>query len=1092
MKRLLALLLLLAPAALAADVEGYVYTIDGTPIAKATVIAGAQRTATADDGHFTLTAPADSIVKLEVRADNLSPRTVYALAGDPPLTVTLTQDENDPERDMTMRTTAVAPPMRAGGRTPQTPASTKRDRVLTGVVRIGKRPLANVPVTITPIADYYVEPSTVIADEKGRYRVPVAAGRYVVAPSPELAPRLQSSHANQMVGASDSPFLADTTKAAETVVDLELVATPYIRGRVVDADGKPVPRADVLAVLAGRSPLEFFYQPIVRTLPDGTFAVLKPPFEERQPVEIVVTPPRHSATRAKEAATIKLSRFDAVTVRVTDREGKPLPHAAVAYAAAEEITVFDSGVLYMPHMRRRRVSANANGEATLHLTPGSYEFAATAPAYQPRSVAEAIKKSTAVPIALEEGHAIRGRVLRGEQPVAGVDVSIVGRAANVPRGERRTQTDASGAFLFEALPRGSYDLHFFKHDEMVDKMLTIEAPGNTDVQLPPVAVLRGRVIEAESGQPVPQFFLNIEPVAQDDERRSRGRGQRGQAGSDGLFTATVPVGTYRVTAGANGYLPSEPVEAQVTENGSAPVELRLSRGATITGRVTDEEGRPLAEAHLMVVGEIAELARSARPVMRTGMLSAQSAEDGTFTITGAETGPAQLIVRRTGYVLERKTIEIEPETRADVTLRRGLGLSGVVTLNGKPVAGANVGASTSAIGSDHQAATTDDRGRFTLEGLVPARYTIHASYNEHNAELPNVDVAQRRELTIELKGEARGIIYGTVTGIPRGGKVTRAHVFAQSSNHGAEGTIDATGNYRIENAPTGTVDVTADVQVASGSGSTARKRVEVGPGQTVRLDLDITPALTISGRVTQGSGQPVGRTHLAFMSEEHGFVSAMTREDGSYEIGLPSPGHYQIHVNVEGVNARNYQTVREFRGSETFDVHVAEQVVEGIVVDAETRQPVAHAVVSLIMRGGAKQMMVSGETVTDATGRFTLHSSGSGPHLIVASAPGYSQRSEPVTLGGSETIRARFELSTARELRVRVVDAKNGTPLEAHLVIADERGQLLPVRPARTPDGSEFIFSLAPGKYRITAVTQGYAQKSVEVSAPGAAVIPLE
>src|SRR5687767_5287633 len=55
----LLLILLAAPAALAVDVEGYVYTPDGTPVAKAAVTAGSHRATTSDDGHFKISAPAD-------------------------------------------------------------------------------------------------------------------------------------------------------------------------------------------------------------------------------------------------------------------------------------------------------------------------------------------------------------------------------------------------------------------------------------------------------------------------------------------------------------------------------------------------------------------------------------------------------------------------------------------------------------------------------------------------------------------------------------------------------------------------------------------------------------------------------------------------------------------------------------------------------------------------------------------------------------------------------------------------------------------------------------------------------------------------
>jgi Carboxypeptidase regulatory-like domain len=1087
----LLLLWLATPAALAVDVEGYVYTLDGVPVAKAAVTAGAQRTTTDDDGHFTVTAPAESIVAIEVSAEKLPPAKVLALAGDPPLTITLAaaQGEHTLVSAVPMPTSATRADRSV--RSPQTAET--RDRAITGVVRIGKKTLANAPVTISRISEHYTPPVTVTSDEKGRYRLSVAPGRYVISPGEGLAPRLRSASEGRMHTEPELPIV-DTSKSKESVADVELLAAPLLTGGVLGADEKPVARADVLVIMASRSPLEFFHQPIVRTRPDGRFAVPTPPFPETERVEIVVTPPRHSSTRSRafvlaqaKDTTITLPKFERVTVQVTDRERHPLSNATVTYAASDETVHFGVAahdVLLMPHLMRRRV---AGPSAELFLAAGEYDIAGAAPKHQPKTVTQRVVRATSLEIALEPGHAIRGRVHRGDDPVEGVQIMI--RGSHVPRGERGAVTDEKGAFSFDSLPRGTYTLAFFKAGEMIDKTLTVEAPADVDVDLPPTGILTGRVVDASTREPVREFFYMLEPAGEGDTRRTRGM-QRGETAADGTFTATVPAGTYRLTASATGFLPSEPIEVVVTAEGSAPVEIALGRGATISGRVTDEEGKPLGEAHVMIAGDAGEIARSSRNIRRSMPLNAQTGEDGTFILTGAETGPAQLIVRRAGFVTERRTIEIEPETRVDVALARGLSISGTVTLNGTPAPGVEVNASTSAVGSDYQGATTDERGRFTLEGLVAARYTVRASMEQHQAQIDNIDITQRRELTIELDGRGRGTIVGTVSGMPAAaGKLVRGNVFAQTAERGAEGVIEGDGTFRIENAPTGTVEVVAHVQTGTGGRSSARKRIEIAAGQTARVDLDLTPAIVVTGRVTHGN-RPIPRAQVAFANEEIGMASATTRDDGTYEIGLPGPGRYQIFANAEDVVSRHFQTVREIRGSETFDIRMVEQTVEGMVLDATTRQPIADAIVTLVPTGMSRN--VSAEAPTDANGRFTLTNTASGPHQLIASARGYAHRAIEVMAGTPDPIRATFELTPATELRIRIVDARTNTPLEAHITLADERGTFLPIRPARTPDGTEFVLSLAPGKYRLTAITPGYKETAMEITAPGRVVVGME
>ena len=44
----------------------------------------------------------------------------------------------------------------------------------------------------------------------------------------------------------------------------------------------------------------------------------------------------------------------------------------------------------------------------------------------------------------------------------------------------------------------------------------------------------------------------------------------------------------------------------------------------------------------------------------------------------------------------------------------------------------------------------------------------------------------------------------------------------------------------------------------------------------------------------------------------------------------------------------------------------------------------------------------------------------------------------------------------------------------------------------RSTDGTTYRFSLAPGKYKLTVVVQGYATRVVEVSAPGVVEVRME
>jgi hypothetical protein len=221
-------------------------------------------------------------------------------------------------------------------------------------------------------------------------------------------------------------------------------------------------------------------------------------------------------------------------------------------------------------------------------------------------------------------------------------------------------------------------------------------------------------------------------------------------------------------------------------------------------------------------------------------------------------------------------------------------------------------------------------------------------------------------------------------------------------------------------------------------------------------------------------------------------ANAQTRSDGTYELALAAPGTYQIFAHSETMHGQPYQSVRAIRGSETIDIEVREQQIEGTVVDAETRLPVAGAVVTLIPESMLVEAL-SGETITDANGRFRILTAAAGPHRALAWSSGYAHTTQSITLGSSSSSRQlAFELRRSGELRVRVIDARTNTPLEAHVVITTPEGGFIPVRPDRAGDGETYVFSLADGTYRLQAHVHGYQSKTITVSAPGTAEMRMD
>ena len=1076
MRRLL-LLLLLATSARALDVTGFVYRDDavaGVPVVASVAGAVVARGVTGEDGGFVFRGLPDGVVEISVEGAS-----ALVFTSDP-MTVELGNAGVSPAGTPASRRPPGAAARDAAGPAGGTPAL----HSVRGVVTLNGKPLANAPVVVQAISDEAVAPVRVYANAKGEFEANgLAAKRYAVLPDERL--RVRAAHTSRMYEEGREPFMVDLTNTKNATANIDLTSAPVIRGRVVDAEGKAVAHARVQLVIAGRPVIDFLHEPFARTTPEGRFAVTLPEWDPDEKANLAVTAPLHSTVRSKtfpagstdRTIDVTLPKFESVRVRVTDRAGKPVPNARVGYTPREENENPD--LLLMA--ARRGPRANEQGELALQLAPDTYDFAAEGDGFQSATATKAIVKATNVDVVLERAAMIRGRVHRNGKGVANVNVMISGGTRSRP--DSHTATDEKGAFALNGLAPGTYRIQFFLAEELLERTVEVEAPGELDVALPPAGTLRARVVDAATGAPVSEFTYLVLPA------EGRSRIARGQRSDDGTFSITVPVGTYRVSAGAAGYATSEAVEVRVIEREPASIELRLGRGLTVSGRVTDEAGTPLAQAEVTVMGREMEAMRS-RSSVRVAPGHAWSAEDGTFTITGVDPGEAAMIVRKEGYVPLRKAIVAEDSLNVDVRLARGLSLTGIVTRGGKGVAGAHIAASTAAFGEQYQPTVSRDDGRFTLRGLVAARYTISVNADDAQTEVRNVDPSKEKELVISLDPKPRGIVFGNVAGIPPtlGGKYVRRVVMVQSPDGGVEGTIDEAGNYRIENAPLGEVNVIAYLQAAPDTTrSSVRRTVELLAGQPLRVDLELTGNVTVSGRITH-EGRGLAGAHIGFSSNDGTVASAVTREDGAYELALPSPGRYHVYARAEQIADRHFSTVREVRGGDRIDIELREVVLEGTVVDAETRQPIAHAVITLGPALGATY--AASEMQTDAQGRFRMASSSSGAQRLTASAPGYAYSVQQVS---STTTHYLFALTKVAALEVRVSDARSGTPLDAHFVVNEsEGGGFVPVRHDRSTDGTTYRFSLVPGKYKLIVVVQGYPTRVVDVSAPGTIEIKME
>jgi protocatechuate 3,4-dioxygenase beta subunit len=567
--------------------------------------------------------------------------------------------------------------------------------------------------------------------------------------------------------------------------------------------------------------------------------------------------------------------------------------------------------------------------------------------------------------------------------------------------------------------------------------------------LAPPAVVAGRIVDAASGAPVPRARV---------EARAGGGALLARSGVDGRdrIEGLVP-GRYRVSADEPRRVPNARDEVLVEAGRTVTVDLPLSLGASLSGRVVDEGGKPVAgaagrlrrggtsrfELRRMLRGEGGE------PIFRSG-------PDGTFR---AERLPAgsdqQLVVSHPEF--ERRTLAglALPagggKSGFTVVLRRGLELVGVVRdTEGQPLAGAEIEVRPSASeragrserfmieiggrrgGGDEPMATSGADGRFRAAGLVPGAYALRARKDGFaEADLDPVRV-ERDEPTpaVELKLQPGAAIRGYVR--RSDGRGAKGYLVRARPESGGEGGFLGLGPLE----PTGEDGAFAIDGLQVGQGYTLQllgPQSPGGPRQTgVRApaeDVEIlvpgtgritghvtdavsrepVPEFTVSYEPERPQGGPLMRMARAprrlrrlMGDEEEGLVRS---EDGSFALEDVPAGTWTVTVEAQGYEAARVAGVSVREGDTAADVEVRAikgRALRGRVLDGLSGRPVVGATVAASPAEGGGPPIPFGledaASFTDADGRFEILGLGLGTFKLVARHAEYAEASRLVEL----------------------------------------------------------------------------------------------
>ena len=259
-----------------------------------------------------------------------------------------------------------------------------------------------------------------------------------------------------------------------------------------------------------------------------------------------------------KTADISLKPTETVSGQITNAsDGTPIADATVR--------VKDDGETVI------RTTTDGDGAYRLPTPVGNYQLVASADGYADNSTPINLTAGDPVtanltlsPVATGT---VSGQVTNASDgtPIAGVGVGLVKNGSYVTS----TETASDGTFQLEA-PEGDYELTVWADgydDNWTEVSLTDSDPKTVDLTLKPIKTFTGQITDASDGAAIADASVELRATAAYLEKTT--------TDSDGRFQFEVPVGSYELSAWADGYA-DDSTTVNLTADGPGTVNLSLS------------------------------------------------------------------------------------------------------------------------------------------------------------------------------------------------------------------------------------------------------------------------------------------------------------------------------------------------------------------------------------------------------------------------------------------------------------------------------------------------------------------------------------
>ena len=562
---------------------------------------------------------------------------------------------------------------------------------------------------------------------------------------------------------------------------------------------------------------------------------------------------------------------------------------------------------------------------------------------------------------------------KDRQPLPGVSVSVYKNAF-----QAGATSDSNGVAALRLLP-GDYQVSAYKEGWRSENLTASVDTGKTnhlELETTPPPRLTG-IVRRPDGQPAANLPVRIV----------------GEYSSTNVKAETDAQGRFEVEWNSSRSGPNNNSSclfiqdaarnlavAEDIDEETGPLDLRLAPGLTLAGRA-ECDGKPVANISAALVFW------TGNSGMHLYGLSTGTNIPGHFEIGALPPGRRYgLYVSAPGYgqryinevdASEARRIELDPVELKPANLK----LAGkVVDADDKPVAGVNV--NLSGEGQPNANVRTDRNGGFAFdkvcEGMVRLSASAMRSYGNISAEGGDTNVVLRLGESYSTSPSATPRkLKGLVTD-PDGKPVAGAQV----------AVFPRSGSSRwIKTATNGSYSLGWTMeswQMQSGNPSLIVRELarnlaaaEEISEEATNLDVQLKPALTVTGRVEDSAGAPLTNAEVGVWLKTGNSYNQLSEQftapdaQGRFEIkSLPVDGQYRVFAKAKGHGKSEQEVELDAETNRVelpaFVLHLADRALAGQVLGMNDK-PSPGVFVSL---SGENQP--DGSLTTDSKGRFSF------------------------------------------------------------------------------------------------------------------------